>query len=392
MEYQQNRTWMEVSLDNLTHNFRLLSDMAGPTCPLMGILKCNASGLGAPFIAKELEAAGCTFFGVATVEEGMELRDCGITTPLLIFGAIDFSHVPVCAQNKLTLSVFGHAYASALSEAASHCDAAIDVHLKVDTGLARYGIALDKDMEGAVMQAKQIATLPGLALKGVYSHAANAGEPVDDEYTLRQFSLFCEFTSRLAESGLRLVRHFANSPTLMRFPQMRLDMVRSAAVMNGFNILRPEVPLREVASLKTRIISIRELSPGDTLSYSRLYTAQRKTRIGVIPLGYGDGMPRCVGNRAFFLTWGKKVPLIGKLCMDVSFIDITDVPEASIGDIVTVFGQDGEAFQSVFAIANLLPGAAPEVTTVLGRRIPRFYLRNGKIVGRDTHTYSHRAF
>ncbi len=356
--------------------------MTGPDCPVMAVVKCNGSGLGALRIARELEGAGCRFFGVATVEEAMALREGGVTEPVLVFGAVAPAHAPVCARHGITLTVCDYAQAAALADAAASSGMRLDVHMKVDTGLARYGIALDKDMDGALRHALETASLRGVRLKGVYSHAANAGEPSDDEYTRRQFSLFTCFTSRLEESGLRLIRHFANSPTTLRFPQMHLDMVRTAGALNGFSTIRGDAPLREIASLRTKIVYTRRIYPGDTFRYGRLFTATRKTRIAIVPIGYGDGMPRCVGGRASFLVHGKPAPLVGKLCMDMSFLDITDIPEAETGVVVTVFGQDHGVFQSVYAIANLFPGSAPEVTSVLGNRIPRFYLRGGNIVGR----------
>ncbi len=382
MKYQQNRTWIEVSLDNLMHNFRILSDLAGPACPVLAVVKGNASGLGAQRIARELEAQGCAFFGVATVEEAVELRECGVMGPILVFGAAGPDHAPAVARHRIALAVFDHAHAAAISDSALRRNARIDVHMKVDTGLARFGIPLATQMDNALRQALDIAALPGVALRGVFTHAASAGAADDDAFTLNQFALFQRFTEELARSGLRLIRHFANSPALLRFPQTHLDMVRAGTALFGFNRFRPEVDLKEVASLKTRIVHVRELRAGDTLGYGRLYTARRRTRIGIVPIGYGDGLPRCVGNRAHFLAHGKKAPLVGKLCMDMSFIDITDIPEAAADDIVTVFGQDGPAFQSVFAIADLFPGSGPEVTTVLGRRIPRFYLRGGDVAGR----------
>ena len=382
MEYQKNRAWLEVSLDALEHNFRLLSALVGPDCSVMAVLKCNASGMGAPRIARELALAGCRFFGVATVEEAVELRDDGVTQPILLFGAIEPDHVPVCLRYGITLPVFDRAYAATLSERAQRCGGRLDVHLKVDTGLSRYGISLEHYMEEAVQQALAMAALPGLALRGVYTHAANAGAPEDDPFTLRQFSLFQEFTGRLARSGLRLLRHFANSPALLRFPQTHLDMARAGMALNGFTALHPDPGLWDVASLRTKIVSIKELLPGDTLGYGRLFTVERKTNIGILPFGYGDGIHRCCANRAFFLVRGQKARVIGKLCMDMCFIDITDIPQAAVGDVVTVFGRDGETFQPITDIADLYPGTPPELTTALGRRIPRFYLRNGGIVGR----------
>ena len=380
MEYQQDRTWLEISLDNLVHNFHVLSGLTRPGCPVLAVVKCNGSGFGALRVARELETAGCRFFGVATVEEAVELREGGITQPILVFGAPNPAHTALCARLGITLPVFDHAQAAALAGAAACRNLQIDVHMKVDTGLSRYGIALDKDMDGAVRQAMEIASLKGVRLKGVFSHAANAGEPADDDFTLRQFSLFTSFTNQLAKPGLRLIRHFANSPATLRFPEMHLDMVRTAGALNGFSpIRRSDLPLREVASLRTRIVYVRHLRPGDSLSYSRLFTASRETRLAIVPVGYGDGIPRLVGGRVSFLVRGKPAPLVGKLCMDMSFVDITDIPEADTGDVVTVFGEDNGAFQSVYAIADLFPGSGPEVTSVLGNRIPRFYVRDGKI-------------
>jgi alanine racemase len=383
MQYQRNRTWMEVSLDDLEYNFRLLSDLIGPSCAVMGVIKGNACGLGAVRVAQELQTAGCRFFGAATLEEAVELRDAGIIRPILLLGVIDFAYVSVCLDYRVTLPVLDLAYAAALSDLAHRRGRRLDVHLKVDTGLSRYGIPLDKDMDGALQQAMNIATLPGLALRGVFTHVACAGDPKEDDFTLRQFTLFRRFTEQLAASGLRLTRHCANSPVTLRFPQERYELVRTATILYGFNVFQPDFPLREVASLKTRIIATKEMNPGDSLSYDRLFTAERKTRIGLVPFGYGDGLPRLCTNRAFFLVRGKKARVVGKLCMDLCFIDITDIPEVREGDMVTVFGRDGDAFQSVFDIVNLYPGSAPELTAVLGRRIPRFYLRDGFDAGRD---------
>ena len=372
MEYRKRRTWAEISLDNLIDNDRLLARLAAPA-RVMAVLKANAYGHGAIPVASALEREGCVHFAVATLEEAIELRESGNCAQILVLGAADDPmYVHTAAKMDITLPVFDACHAGELASKTGGIP--LKVQWKVDTGLGRYGYTLREGTTAtAVNQARQIAATPGIFLTGVWTHMACANMPQQDEYTAHQLALFDKLVRGIRAAGLDVKFHCANSPTVLRFPHAHYDFVRPGNALYGF-VPYSDIPFKPVLALKSRILYIHQLQPGDSLSYGRLFTAQRPTKVAIIPFGYADGIQRCASNRMQALVHGIQVPSIGKFCMDCTALDITDVPQAAVGDTVTIVGTEGGRTLRVEDITGLYPGSGPELTTVLGMRIPRFYV------------------
>ena len=255
-------------------------------------------------------------------------------------------------------------------------------HLKIDTGMSRYGLPVSKDMDGCIAEALRIVQLPNMQVSGVFTHFAAAGDPYEDDFTRRQMGLFRIFSERMEAAGVKLIRHCANSPATIRFPQAHYDMIRTGTLLYGFNPFG-RLELEPVMELKTRITQIKHLAPGDTVGYGRLFTCRRPTDIAIVPFGFVDGIHRSASNKAYMLVNGKPAKIVGKICMDLCFLDVTGIEDVAVGQIVTVFGWDHGVYQSAYALTDAYPGSAPELTAVLGTRVPRFYLRNQEVVACD---------
>lgn len=382
MKYERDRTWAEVSLDHLASNFQKLSAWTGPACDVLCVVKGNAYGHGAIEVSRELERIGCKILGVATIEEGMELREAGVQLPVLILGPITPVHTALAIEQNFIVPLIDETYAKQVSAAAVATGKTIEAHLKIDTGMCRYGLSVGKDMDGCVAEALRIAKLPNIRVTGVFTHFSVAGDPYQDDFTHGQMELFRTFSERMEAAGLKLIRHCANSPATIRFPEVHYDMVRTGTLLYGFNPFGG-LELEPVMELKTRITQIKHLGPGDTVGYGRLFTCRRPTDIAIVPFGFVDGIHRSASNKAYMLVNGKPAKIVGKICMDLCFLDITDIQDVSVGQIVTVFGWDHGMYQSAYALTDTYPGSAPELTAVLGTRVPRFYLRNQEIVSCD---------
>lgn len=382
MKYERDRAWAEVSLDALAENYKKLSAWTGPSCKVLCVIKGNAYGHGAVEVSRELERAGCEILGAATIEEAMELRENGIKLPILLLGPITPAHTALAIEQGFILPFINETYAKEVSEAAVAAGKTIEAHLKIDTGMCRYGLSVGKDMDSCVAEALRMTKLPNIRVTGVFTHFAVAGDPAEDAFTKGQMALFREFSERMAEAGVKLIRHCANSPTTIRFPEAHYDMIRTGTLLYGFNPFGG-IELKPVMELKTRILQIKQLDPGDTVGYGRLFTCQRPTVIAIVPFGFVDGIHRAASNKASMLVNGKPARIVGKICMDLCFLDVTDIPDVQVGQTVTVFGWDHGVYQSAYELTNCYPGSAPELTAVLGTRIPRFYFRNGEIVASD---------
>lgn len=382
MNYERDRAWAEVSLDRLADNYHKLSEFVGPSCKVLCVIKGNAYGHGAVEVSKELERAGCEILGAATIEEAMELREHGIKLPVLLLGPINPAYAALAAEQGFIVPLIDAAHAEELSAAAAAAGKTIEVHLKIDTGMSRYGLSVGKDMDGCVAEALHMTKLPNLRVTGVFTHFAVANIPEEDAFTRRQMTLFRTFSDRMEQNGVKLLRHCANSPGTLRFPEVHYEMIRTGTLLYGFNQYGV-VDLEPVMELKARITQIKRLDAGDTIGYGRLFTCERPTTIAIVPFGFVDGIHRAASNKACMLVNGKPARIVGKICMDLCFLDVTDIPDVKEGQIVTVFGWDHGVYQSAYALTDAYPGSAPELTAVLGTRIPRFYLRGGTIVARD---------
>ncbi|MFB7817828.1 alanine racemase [Paenibacillus chitinolyticus] len=373
-------TWAEISLDAIEHNARTFKKNLQRGCKLMAVVKADGYGHGAYETARAALRAGAEYLAVALLDEALELRAAGITEPLLVLGYTPPRSVEKAVRAGVTLTVFTTDVLEAVEAAAAVSSRTpARIHLKVDTGMTRIGV---RTAEEARSIARQAIQTPGVALEGIFTHFATA-DSADDTFTREQFRRFMNIVDHLSDDGIDIpLRHCCNSAATMQYPDMHLDMVRVGISLYG---LLPSVaserdthPLKPAMQFKTRLVQVKDVEVGTPVSYGGTFIAERPTRIGTIPAGYADGLSRSLSNRGDMLLHGRRVRIAGRVCMDQTMLDITDVENTEEGDPVTIFGKSGDAFLHVDEIAELMDTINYEVVCLIGKRVPRVYLHKGK--------------
>ncbi|MBC7263033.1 MAG: alanine racemase [Chloroflexi bacterium] len=377
-------TWAEIDLDAIAHNARQLKKYVGERTELMAVVKANAYGHGAVPAARAALEGGASRLAVARVDEGLQLRSGGIAAPILVMGYAIPPQAGDIVRHRLTPTVNTLELAQALSaEVAQQKAAPLPVHLKVDTGLGRFGL-----LPGEVLDfARALVSLPGLFLEGFWTHFACADE-ADKSYTYQQFALYCQVARQLEEAGIAIpIKHVANSAATLSLPEMHLDMVRCGITIYG---LRPSeevkmvVPVRPAMTIKSHVARVRTLPAGSGISYNRTYVTARPTPVALVPIGYGDGYRRGLSNKGAVLIHGQRVPIIGRVCMDQFMVDVSAIPDVQQNDEVVVLGRQGEEEINAEEIGALVGTNNYETVAALLPRVPRVYLREGQVVGRQT--------
>lgn len=372
------RTWAEVSLDAITVNYHALRNKIGDR-KLLGVVKANAYGHGAVQIAEHLQKLGCDYLAVACIQEAEELRNGGITLPILILGRTDPAYTEDIIRLDITQSVGDTETAREFSKRALAIGGTVKAHLKLDSGMGRLGFKCHGGVaDDAMLEA---LTLPGLAFEGVFTHFAVSDVPGGEEYTLRQLREFTSTVSALEQRWNRkfALRHCANSGATLDYESAYLDMVRPGILMYGC-YPGNGIGLKPVMSLKTKLVQTRYFEKGDTVSYGRIFTAQESVRIGVIPVGYADGLPRIVSGKIDVLINGVRCRQVGRICMDMCMVDLSNAPEAKVGDIVTVFGCDGDEEITADELAGKADTISYEMLCAVSPRVPRVYIKDGAVI------------
>ena len=376
------RTWAEIDLDALAHNYRRTRELAGPGVRYLGVVKADAYGHGAVQIAARLEELGADYLAVSSLDEARELRRGGINAPILILGHTPPDMVPELIRYRITQAVSAQAKAEEYSAAASGCGGMLKVHIKVDTGMSRLGFLVrGGHFDGGVNAIAASCALPGLEAEGIFTHFAVSDEDDADSesYTREQFALFTRVLDALAERGRTFaIRHCANSGALARYPEMYLDMVRPGIALYGVGADAERLGLRPVMALKSSVSTIKIFDPDTFISYGRTYRTEGKARIGVLPIGYADGLFRGLSNRLSVVTDQGSAPVRGRICMDMTMVDLTGLPDVRVGSEVELFGPR----QSVDRLAQLLDTIPHELLCAVSKRVPRVYLRDGQVVER----------
>jgi alanine racemase len=355
-----------IHKNNLIHNYNKVKELA-EGAKVCAIIKANAYGHGAVAVAEVLEGLGVDYLAVAFLEEALELRENGIETPILILGTGDPANAPLIVENNLTQTVYTTELARALSWAAQDVNKKAKVHVKIDTGMHRQGI----DPQEAASFAHFLAGLSDLDVEGVYSHFAEADNP-DKSFSLLQLERFGEAVDAMVHEGVRpRIRHMANSAALLSIPESRLDMVRPGILLYGLspdgerNAKEGFLPVLQFCA---SIIGLRTVPAGEGLSYGRTFVTKRETRVALLQVGYADGYPRSLSNKASVQIRGKLVPVLGRICMDQCLVDVTDLPGAQIGDEATLFGTTD---LPAGALSSLLGMIDYELTCGISQRVPR---------------------
>ena len=389
MEQMLRRTWAEIDLDDLTHNFKTLQQRVGEKTKIVGVVKADAYGHGALQISRALEELGAGYLAVSNLDEARELRTAGISMPILILGHTPEQYVPQLLEYNITQAVTCEAKALAYNNMAKACGGKLRVHIKADTGMSRLGfLCADGHFEAGVEGILRSCELPYLDAEGIFTHFAVSDEPEKPEsvaYTQKQFQLFMDLIGALEARGRTFpLRHCANSGAVVNNPEeMALDMARPGILLYGCGAGAEELGLRPVMSLKTTVSTIKILDPGWSVSYGRMYKTPVRTRMGVLPIGYADGLFRILSNRCSFYADGKILPQRGRICMDMCMVDLTDAPGVDVGSEVEIFGTHSR----VDKLAELADTISYELTCAVSKRVPRVFLQKKKVVGRELRMY-----
>jgi alanine racemase len=376
--WQGRSVWAEIDLDALEQNVRQLKRQANGAL-LMAVVKANAYGHGAIGVARAAIAAGADRLGVVCVDEGEELRRAGIDAPILVMGHTPTSQAERAVALALTPTVSSIEFARALSRYAGESGVTLPVHLKVETGLNRYGLP----PEQLLPLAESMRHLPALDVEGLWTHFAT-GDEADKSYVLRQFAAFGEVAGRLP--WIRL-RHVANTGTVLDMPELSLDMVRVGIGIYGCypsNQVGCSVPLRPVLSLKSRVARLRRLEAGECVSYGCTWTAKRPSVVALVMCGYGDGVRRALSNKGSVLIRGRRAPIVGRIAMDMCVADVTDIPYVALDDEVVIIGRQRDEAITAEEVAQLCDTISYEILTGITARVPRLYLREGRTVAVET--------
>ena len=382
METELKRTWTEIDLDHLLYNYRALRKRVGEQVKFLGVVKADAYGHGAVQVSRTLQEAGADYLAVSSLDEARELREHGVTMPILILGHTPPDQVSELIALKITQAVSAEVKAEEYSAEAVRCGGTLKIHIKVDTGMSRLGfLCSGEHFEGGVNRIAHACALPGLEAEGIFTHFAVSDEPGEENraYTQQQFALFQRVIAALEQKGRTFaLRHCANSGAVAYYPETWLDMVRPGILLYGLTEMAEELGLKPVMRLKTCVSTIKIYESGTTISYGRLYKTDHRTRVGVLPIGYADGFFRAYSNRARVMTADGPAPILGRICMDMCMVDLTDCPHVEVGDTVEIFGDQLSA-NRLAAMAGTIPY---ELVCAVSKRVPRIYIRDGKAVER----------
>jgi len=367
-------TWIEIDMDAIRSNYRFIQSVIPDAVAIMGVVKADAYGHGAIPVSQELLKIGADYLAVSNVDEAIELREAGISSPMLILGPVEKSEFGKLIQFNLFPTVTSLAYARELVQAYRYRGVFPKIHIKVDTGMGRLGLFLDN----ALMDIEQIAQLDGVIIDGIFSHFPSAD--VDLEYSIEQLNRFKSLINKLQEFKIKIKHfHIANSAAILKINgsvQLPFDMVRPGLALYGYSTQKNKV-LKNSMSLKTRIMDIRKMKKGDTVSYLRQYTIREDgEHIAVLPVGYADGIPTLYSNKGRVLIGGEKYPQVGRICMDYIMVSLGKNPEnVVIGDVATIFGNQSVSIED---LARLWHKTPYEVTCGMTKRVPRIYTRKNK--------------
>lgn len=389
----------EIDLDAISHNIGELLRITSSGASLMAVVKADAYGHGMIEVAKQALKSGAKALGVARIDEAVKLREAGIGEKILIFGYPPASEAERLFEFDLSQTVYSYNTAESLSKLAFLCGKSIRIHLKVDTGMGRVGLLPDflrpsassgKPEISAALKVLSLSKLPGLELEGIFTHFA-AADRLDRSYADRQFEIFMDFIDQLRASGLEIpVKHAANSAAIIQMPKTHLDMVRAGITIYGLypsdEIDKSRIALKPAMELKTRVIHLKAVPAGFNVSYGMTYKTGKPTIIATVPVGYADGYNRGLSSKGCMLVRGRKAPVIGRVCMDMTMLDVGHIPEIEVGDEAVIFGKQKNLSISADEIASALNTINYEIVSAITDRIPRIYYnsahRNKKSVNR----------
>jgi alanine racemase len=381
MEYKLNRSWAEIDLDAIAYNVREIKGLLKDKVEMMGVVKADAYGHGVLEVVRTLLDSGVTQLAVSMLDEAIQIRKSGIDVPILILSYTEPARADEIIQYDVTQTVYSNELAQALSEASERLGRSVRVHVKVDTGMTRIGFIPGlKTVEEII----GISRLPGVIVEGIFTHFASADE-AERDYTWMQYERFISLCNELEGAGLHIpVKHVCNSAGIVQYPEMHLDLVRPGIILYGLHpssqVDKSMICLKPAMTLKAKVILVKDVEPDTCISYGRTFRTACKSRIATIPIGYADGYARLLSSKGRVLVNGESAPIVGRICMDQCMIDVTDFKyEVKAGDEAVIFGSQGDACISVDEVAAEIGTINYEIVCNIGKRIPRVYLKDGKI-------------
>ncbi len=372
--------WVDINLDNLAHNMREVRRVTSPKSLVSAVIKADGYGHGALFIAQTLLDNGADRFAVATLSEAIQLKRAFSTTEIMVLGYTPDDLIDGAIENDIIQTVYSYEQAEYFSRRATRLGKTLKVHIKLDTGMRRIGMSISEETVNSILK---ISVLPNLEIEGIFTHFAVADE-VDKSFTIEQVNRYKKVVEALELKGLTIpIKHVSNSAAIIDCPEYNFDMVRAGIMLYGLypspDVKKEMVDLREVMSLKANVAHVKTISAGEGVSYGLKYVAPTDTQIATIPIGYADGFTRRLTFQAKGIVKGEIKPIVGRICMDQCMIEV-DGLEIKVGDTVTLFGEaDGKGI-SIDAYAAMLGTINYEIVCMIGKRIPRRYLKNGETI------------
>lgn len=378
------RTWAEVSLDNLEHNYRAIKNHIPESCRFLGVMKADAYGHGAVPLSHALCELGAEYLAVSNLEEAIQLRRGGVRAPMLILGYTPASFADTMVFMDITQEVHSLEYAKELDTALAGTNYILNVHLKLDTGMTRIGF-FAYDHERTLPELLEVCGLPHLHVEGVFTHfcVADSKAPEDEAFTRTQYARFTAMLDALAAHGIRPeLRHCASSGATILYPELALDMVRPGIATYGHAPSEDAegiLDLRPLMTVRTTVAQLREIPAGTSISYGRTYTAERDMRVAVLPIGYADGLLRGLSGKVSFRIRGRMARSVGRICMDMCMVDVSEIPGIRVGDEAALFGYDTDGtLLPCERIAQQAGTISYEILCGISKRIPRIYMQDGR--------------
>lgn len=381
------RTWAEISLDHLTYNYNSIRAALPAGTRFLGIVKADAYGHGAVAVSQHLESLGAEFLAVSNLEEAMQLRNGDVRLPILILGYTPAKFAEYEAEHGIRQEVNDIAYARELNAHLAESGKTLKIHLKLDTGMSRLGF-FAYDRPETIEELAEIAAMRHLEIEGTFQHfcVADSYDPECQAFTRLQYQRFCDMLVQMEARGIHPgIRHCCNSAGMMLYPEFAMDMVRPGVIIYGLAPspeLDGKLPLKPVMSWRALISQIKSYPANVSVSYGRLWSTPTERRIAVLSVGYADGLCRGLSNRIRFLCKGKPVAQVGRICMDMCMVDVTDCPDVRVGDVVTIFGSDGGSTLRCEALAGKMDTIPYEIVCNISKRVPRLFFLGGKEVGK----------
>lgn len=378
MSYKTRATWAEINIKNLKQNYKNIKKLLKEDTKICGVIKANAYGHGSIQIAKALVDEGADYLAIATLEEGIELRNNDIKLPILCLGYIQEECFDLALQNDIDITIYSKESAQSLNKVSKQKNKKARVHIKLDTGMSRLGFQINDETVDII---ESICVYSNLDIVGIYSHFAMSDEK-DKTFTNMQFNKFKYIIDELENRGIKIpIKHICNSAGIIDCPNYHLDMVRSGIILYGHypsdDVMKDRLDLRPVMTLKTTVSNIKTVNPNTGISYGQKYRTNDFTKIATVPIGYADGFTRMLNESANMKIKDKLVPVVGRICMDQCMLQV-DGLDIRIGDEVKIFGEDADI--KIERIANSLNTINYEVLCMISRRIPRVYLEGNTVL------------